>query len=252
MEQASQPSHRSESSTVAVNQVNPMDLLVRAIVWIMRQFRGGPTGSRRPRGPDFDRLTAATPPGRRTLEGLDVSRFAPLTSEEARDFAQQHAAQVRVSWEPEDRIPSADLPRTQLIDGAMVGLGLISREELAEAHELGEHMDRAHGEARWVREQAELAVTRSREECRALKEQKKKDAAERLRQRAIRIAEQRKTDILFLGRGVSQGLSDRRAHVEKLEALELPILATPADVANAWMLPSPDCGGWPFTVRPAG
>src|SRR5204862_5783132 len=46
-------------------------------------------------------------------------------------------------------------------------------------------------------------------------------------------------DIIFLGRGVSKGLADRRAHVEKLTAAGLPVLATPADIAAALRLTIP-------------
>jgi retron-type reverse transcriptase len=40
-------------------------------------------------------------------------------------------------------------------------------------------------------------------------------------------------DILYLGRGVSQGLADRRADAQRLRQLGLPVLATPGDVAAA-------------------
>jgi hypothetical protein len=42
---------------------------------------------------------------------------------------------------------------------------------------------------------------------------------------------------VFLGRGVSKGLADRRAKVEKLPSAGLPVLAAPADVAQALGLP---------------
>ena len=47
------------------------------------------------------------------------------------------------------------------------------------------------------------------------------------------VAHRRQTDIIFLGRGVSRGLADRRANVEKLQQYLLPVLATPADLAAA-------------------
>lgn len=40
-------------------------------------------------------------------------------------------------------------------------------------------------------------------------------------------------DITFLGRGVSQGLADRRSDVKKLRRLGLPVLSSPADLARA-------------------
>src|SRR5262249_34911469 len=61
----------------------------------------------------------------------------------------------------------------------------------------------------------------------------KLQAAERAAQRAAAVARRRAEDIIFLGRGVSARLGDRRALVEELERRGLPLLATPADVAEA-------------------
>ena len=77
------------------------------------------------------------------------------------------------------------------------------------------------------------AVAQSQAEREALKQQKKQEAAERKRLHAEAVARRKQTDIIFLGRGVSRGLADRRANVEKLAAAGLPVLATPADVAAA-------------------
>jgi retron-type reverse transcriptase len=82
-------------------------------------------------------------------------------------------------------------------------------------------------------------VARSREERQAIKERKRAEAAERRRKRAAEIARRKETDIVFLGRGVSRGLADRRANVEKLAAADLPVLAAPSDVANAMQLTVP-------------
>jgi len=73
----------------------------------------------------------------------------------------------------------------------------------------------------------------SREERQRRKAEK---LAERERQRAAhreRVIQRHATDIVFLGRGVSRGLADRNADVEKLTEAGLPILASPADVATA-------------------
>ncbi len=40
-----------------------------------------------------------------------------------------------------DRIPSAADPRTKLIDQAMVGQGMITPEELARIHDIGQQMN---------------------------------------------------------------------------------------------------------------
>jgi hypothetical protein len=77
------------------------------------------------------------------------------------------------------------------------------------------------------------------QERKQLKERKKAEAAERKRKHAEDVARRKLTDIFFLGRGVSGGLADRRANVEKLQKLQLPILATPSDLAKAFNLPIP-------------
>ena len=98
---------------------------------------------------------------------------------------------------------------------------------------MGSRFDQTRADAGWVREQADIEALRSREERQALKERKRAEAAKRSRQRAEQISQRRKTDIVFLGRGVSRGLADRRANVEKLRAFGLPVMATPADLAGA-------------------
>lgn len=60
----------------------------------------------------------------------------------------------------------------------------------------------------------------------------RREAADRRRERAAAVAERHATDIRYLGRGVSEGLSDRRGDRAKLEALGLPIFASPADLAD--------------------
>ena len=58
-------------------------------------------------------------------------------------------------------------------------------------------------------------------------------------ERAEEIARRKAEDIVYLGRGVSSGLADRRSNVEALEASKLPVLSTPADVAKALGLTIP-------------
>jgi retron-type reverse transcriptase len=72
-----------------------------------------------------------------------------------------------------------------------------------------------------------------REEKLRKKEQKIRESAERKRRYAEGVARRRATDIIFLGRGVSSRLGDRRSDVERLAAQGLPVLATPKDVADA-------------------
>lgn len=58
-------------------------------------------------------------------------------------------------------------------------------------------------------------------------------AAQRRAERAAAIAHRRATDIGYLGRGVSRGLSHRQSDAARLHAQGLPLLSAPADVAQA-------------------
>jgi retron-type reverse transcriptase len=115
----------------------------------------------------------------------------------------------------------------------MVAHGLITPEELAEIHRIGEQMDQVKPTVEIVHRRAQAAVPEAQAERQRIKEQKRAAAAERKRLHAEAVARRKASDIVYLGRGVSQGLADRRADVEKLTAAGLPVLATPADVAEA-------------------
>jgi retron-type reverse transcriptase len=64
-------------------------------------------------------------------------------------------------------------------------------------------------------------------------------SAERKANRIAEVARRRAEDIVYLGRGVSGKLNDRRANVEELTRQRLPILATPMDIARALDLTIP-------------
>src|SRR5262249_18342554 len=123
---------------------------------------------------------------------------------------------------------------TRLIDRALVTHGLLSPEELAEIHRVGDEMERLRPQLAVLEARAALAgekaVKAERERKAKLKEQKKAEAAERERKRAEAVVRRRATDILFLGRGVSGRLNDRTSDAERLRAAGLPVLSTPADV----------------------
>lgn len=168
------------------------------------------------------------------LARLDASRFAPLSDADV----QRQARGVGLLWTNpwfgrRDLIPPAEDRRTLLIDRGMVGRGLITPEELAEIHEIGADMDRIRPDLLLAGTMADAAVQRSQEEREAIKQQKKAEAAERKRKHVEAVTRRRATDIIYLGRGVSKGLADRRANVEKLAQQNLPVLATPADLAEA-------------------
>jgi RNA-directed DNA polymerase len=165
---------------------------------------------------------------------LDASQFAPISSDEA--LAQARASSTVRSnpwWGRLDTIPPASDERTMLIDRSLVAYGLMKPEELVEIHKIGDLMLEHKGDAALAAEQARAAVAASDVERQRLKEQKKAESAERKQQHAADVAHRKATDIIFLGRGVSRGLADRRANVEKLQAVGLPVLASPADVARA-------------------
>lgn len=65
------------------------------------------------------------------------------------------------------------------------------------------------------------------------------ESDETAEQRKERIALRHAHDIVFLGRGVSRGLADRRSDLERLQGAGLPLLATPADLAAAMGLTIP-------------
>jgi retron-type reverse transcriptase len=205
------------------------------IDFLARLFLGEPADrQRRDRAADVPSVRASRERSV-NLSGLDASQFAPISRDET---VQQARALGRPSWlNPwfgrRDLIPPTTDARTKLIDQAMVAQGLVTPEELAEIHAVGAEMDRVRPDLVHAGQVAQQAVDRSKAMREAVKQEKKKEAAERKKRRAEEIARRKETDIIFLGRGVSRGLADRRANVEKLESLGLPVLATPADVAEA-------------------
>lgn len=179
------------------------------------------------------------PPKSVTLD-LDPGAFTPLSQEQVRQQAQAAGGMLASPWfGRRDLIPPVSDPRTLLIDKAMVGHGLITPEELTEIHQVGEEMDLARNQGARAAEAAAEAVRVDQETRARIREEKKAAAAERKRLHAESVALRRRTDIIFLGRGVSRDLADRRANVEKLAGAGLPVLATPADVARALGLEIP-------------
>ncbi len=221
------------------------------IVRILRLFQAPPPPSARPPSgtpsppfsapifpPDPPRQTA--PATTRKTLNLDASQFTPITSAAA--LAQSRASTTVRSnpwWGRLDTIPPASDERTLLIDRSLVAYGLMKPEDLVQIHKIGDQMLELKGDQAIASEQARAAVAQSEVERQRLKEQKKAESAERKRKHAADVAQRKATDIVFLGRGVSKGLADRRANIEKLLAAGLPVLATPADVAQALGLSIP-------------
>jgi len=185
----------------------------------------------------------APPPAPPPPESLDydLGPFAPISAEELR----QGASQLRNSWNNlwlfgrSNRIPPADDPRTRLIDRAMVSQGLLTPQELAEIHAVGQAYDAVRPDLQVELAKAQVAITASEQERAERKARKRAEAAERKRQRAEAVALRKQTDIIFLGRGVSNELHLRASDTAKLTASGLPLLATPADIAAALELTIP-------------
>ncbi len=184
------------------------------------------------------RPASPPPPSRPRPENkplnLDAGQFAPLDDADVR----KQASKIQWNWstvnfDRRDQVPSTAEPRTALIDRAMVAHGLITPEQLVEIHEIGAKMVELRPDLSGIQAVANQAVEADEAARRARREQKKAESAERRRLHAEAVLQRKKTDIIYLGRGVSGGLADRRIHLEKLQALGLPELATPAEVARA-------------------
>jgi retron-type reverse transcriptase len=177
-----------------------------------------------------------TPPKPRADKklALDASQFAPISSSNAVAAARSSETLLNNPWWGRlDTIPPASDERTLLIDRTLVAYGLFSPEDLVEIHKIGDQMLEIKGDRALADIEARAAVAASDAERQRIKAEKKAAAAERKRLHAEGVKHRKATDVIFLGRGVSRGLADRRANVEKLQAAELPVLATPADVARA-------------------
>ncbi|MGA9521769.1 MAG: reverse transcriptase domain-containing protein [Myxococcaceae bacterium] len=142
-----------------------------------------------------------------------------------------------------DIIPPQSDEHTALVDRGLILRGYFTQEQLADIHRVGDlwlkHREAANLVGALAAKTADEAVQQRREERRKKKAEKARLAAEKAKQRAEEIARRKAEDIVYLGRGVSSGLADRRSNVEALEASKLPVLSTPADVAKALGLTIP-------------
>ncbi|MEM9827294.1 MAG: reverse transcriptase family protein [Planctomycetota bacterium] len=173
---------------------------------------------------------AISPPSHADVDGLDASKFqAPVDGDAL--TAVPDPNWPTVFWDPRNEIPPETLPRIQAIDRRMVAMGLISQEELSAIHKVGRRMEPYRTDAGAERAAGDRAVAQDRAQRQEAKAQKKAEAAERKRLHEAAVKHRRQTDIVYLGRGVSRGVADRRAHVEKLQAAGLPVMAAPADLA---------------------
>ncbi len=158
---------------------------------------------------------------------------------------------MRTAWIGRtDTIPPQSDERTALIDRGLILRGLLTEQQVAEIHQVGDQWLK-YGDfwrkrqvqqqevARIAAKTAESAIAEQRRQKIAQKAEKKRLAAERARVRVEQVAKRRVEDIVFLGRGVSSGLADRRSNLEMLQARGLPVMSTPADVARELKLTIP-------------
>lgn len=208
----------------------------------LRSLFGGPPAEPAPR-PVFPHKPLppkpAPPPREPAADYAAAEEFRPISEKELREKASTSEVANSPWWGRTDQIPPAADARTKLIDRALVTRGYLAPEELVEIHRVGDLMLLRQGDAALVRAQAAQAVERLKEDRARIKSEKKRQAEERRRARAEAVARRKATDIVFLGRGVSGGLADRASDLEKLKQLHLPVLSTPADVAQALGVPVP-------------
>lgn len=173
---------------------------------------------------------------------LSASEFLPIARAELKESAEKVER-----WGPwfgrRDLIPPPEDARTKLIDRGLVTQGLLTPEQLVEIHQVGAEMDRVRPIHFQIQAQiaasGQAAVEADRQRKAELKAQKKAESAARKKQRADAVTHRRATDIVYLGRGVSGRLGARTSDAERLTKLGLPVLATPADVAQALGLSIP-------------
>ena len=111
---------------------------------------------------------------------LDVGQFAPLSDADLKKKARGLGSLRGNPWfGRRDLIPPVSDERTLLVDRALVTHGLLTPEQLAEIHEVGQQMDKVRPDLALAREAANATVARDKEEREAIKQQKKAEAAER-------------------------------------------------------------------------
>src|SRR6185369_16528703 len=134
-----------------------------------------------------------------------------------------------------DTIPPQSDERTAIIDRGLILRGLLSVDQIDKIHEVGDKWLRHHEAAKLAEAAAHVTVEKAleaeRREKAARRLKKREEAVQRKAARAEAVARRRAEDIIYLGRGVSARLNDRRVHVEELQKNRVPLLASPADIA---------------------
>ena len=178
-----------------------------------------------------------------TTDPFATNDILGLSAEELRKRASK-INPYRTAWIGRvDTIPPQSDERTALIDRGLMLRGLLTQEQLTQIHLIGDLWLQHHEAERLAddhgKEQARKAVEALRREKAKLKAQKQREAAEREKLRREGVAHRRATDIVYVGPGVSPKLHQRESNKEALLAHGLPVLSTPAEVAQALGLPIP-------------
>lgn len=176
-----------------------------------------------------------TPGTVRKILNLSASAFLPIQRDDLMRQASGLSLWSNIWFGRRDLIPPVHDPRTMLIDRGMLSAGMLSAEDLADMHRIGDLYAKYSGDATRIRSEGALAgqaaVDADRQARAEARLRKKAEAAERKEKRRAEIEHRRANDIVFLGRGVSQGLADHTSDLAKLEKLELPLVSTPAELA---------------------
>lgn len=135
-----------------------------------------------------------------------------------------------------DTIPPQADERTALIDRGLILRGFLNEAQLAEIHHVGDLWLRFKDADRLAQSMAERSADEALAKLKEAKEKRRAErkaaSAARQKARAEAVAQRRATDIIYLGRGVSKELGDRRSNLEALAKLGLPVWSSPADVAQ--------------------
>ncbi|MFZ5444076.1 MAG: reverse transcriptase family protein [Myxococcota bacterium] len=136
-----------------------------------------------------------------------------------------------------DTIPPQSDERTAIIDRGLILRGLLTEAQIAEIHRVGDLWLRFSDAEKladaMAHRSADAAIEAIRQEKAKKRAEKKAVAEAKEKARVEAVAKRRAEDIIYLGRGVSKGLADRRSNLEALQANGLPAWSTPADVAKA-------------------
>lgn len=178
-----------------------------------------------------------TAPGRAPIDPLAANAILGLSATDLR----KRALTIRpyeTAWIGRvDTIPPQSDERTALIDRGLILRGLLTAEQITEIHRIGDLWLRHHEAAKLAeiaaQQSADAYLQQRRAEKAALKAENQRISAEKRALHAAQVAKRRAEDIIYLGRGVSGGLADRRSLVEELAKRGLPLLGSPADVARA-------------------